>query len=970
MGTLAQFVSSTHALVYAALVLGVCTLMAWLLETLLGQVHEGTLSRRLQRAGLIALVGGLGVWAAHFLARLGYRSDYPLSYDPEMVAGSALIAIVLVGGPLALSINALRAKTRFLLGALAGAGIAVTHSTGMAALRGCSVDHPIDLQIGLAGLGALLLGSARALPQRSVFRPLSCILIVSGVLLVHFLAMTAIRITPQPGTYASGIDDEVFGTAITLMDVTLFVVGITICVCVIRVHDERRHGARLATTLAHMSNGLMTIAADGTVDIANDRFFRIVGLSPVPVPPHTPWRTFVRGNCRLMGWDEARIDRVLALHEDWFARGVRTHVEMAIGNDRTISVACEPLPDGGSVLIFNDVTELLVQAIERQGLVAKAEASERVFELMVRGITDYAIYMLNPDGTVANWNVGAERLKGYAAHEIVGAHFSRFYGEAERAAGIPDRNLATALSEGRFEEKGPRYRKDGSSFLAHVVIDPIFREDGSLLGFGKITRDRTEYVHNAQHLAHVARHDTLTGLPNRAHFLERLDASLAALEAEAQTEGRNSGEDAEKAEGHDRCLAVINIDLDGFKTINDTHGHAIGDALLRALAGRMASRLFEGELVSRFGSDEFTAFKHYRDRNELDEFLERLGTALNRPIELPGCRLIPNASIGVACYPRDARRRDELMMEADLAMYRAKASLETSVCFFEPRMDEAARERRVLIADIWTALDATDQFHVHYQSQHCTRSGVVSGFEALLRWTHPQRGPISPGVFIPIAETCGAIVRLGEWVLEQACRDAVVSDLPRVAVNLSPIQLNDPALPERVMAILTRTGLAPSRLELEVTESAVIDDRVRALDILRRIKAMGIAVAMDDFGTGYSSLETLRLFPFDRLKLDRSFTRELANDSQAQAFVRAIMSLSNSLDMPVIAEGIEEISQVRFLEEVGCQELQGFLFGRPGPIDVATSRAVVDAPPLAADDIAYEGAATTIREGEWAKAYG
>ena len=914
MNTLAQFILEASTFAYTAFVAALCVTIAWIVITLVGQIREGGESGRVWRSAAIVVIGGLGVWAVHFLAMLSYRPDYPLSYEPQTTAVSALLALLLIGTPLALSARASGAIGRFTLGAGAGAGVAVMHFVGMAALRGCIVVHPVGTQLALGALGAVVLGTALALPQRRRrFRWLACGLAVACVLLVHFLAMTAMQIAPAPETLALGIYGDVFSNVIALAVLALLVLSAVVCFWAIRIGEERRHSARLTTALAHMSNGLLAIAADGTVDIANEQFFHIIGLPPTPVRRGMAWRSFIRGNCRLMGWDEPRTAALLALHEDWSVKRTRTQLTMQIGKGRTISVGSEPLPDGGFVVILNDVTELLDQA-------AKAEASERTFKLMVRGITDYAIYMLNPDGTVANWNAGAERLKGYSAEEIVGTHFSRFYSEAEREAGMPDRNLATALREGRFEKEGLRYRKDGSTFLAHVVIDPIYREDGSLLGFGKIIRDRTEYLQSTQHLAHVTRHDALTGLPNRAHFLERLGAALEALETQ-------------QGSGSDPLVAAVSIDVNGFKAINDTYGHAIGDTLLQALACRMSACLQGGELVARFGSDEFMAFKRYRERGELDAFVARLSQAVNQPVQLLERRLNPGTSLGVACYPMDARTSDALIARADLAMHRAKASLETSVCFFEPKMDEAARERRMLTADIWTAIEAGDQFHVHYQSQHCTQSGAVSGYEALLRWRHPERGAIPPAVFIPLAENCGAIVKLGEQIMEQACRDAVAFTLPRVAVNLSPFQLNDPALPERVQAILTRTGLPPSRLEFEVTESAVIDDRSRALDILRRIKAIGITIAMDDFGTGYSSLETLRAFPFDRLKLDRSFTRGLDDDPQAQAFVHAIMSLANSLAMTVVAEGIELPSQVHFLNDVGCHELQGYLFGRPCAIE-------------------------------------
>ncbi|WP_019515145.1 bifunctional diguanylate cyclase/phosphodiesterase [Sphingomonas sp. Mn802worker] len=894
--------------------------MAWLLTMLLHPAAPVELADQRWRGLAIALLGGLGIWTVHFLAMLGFRPDYPISYDPAITTASMAISMLLVGTPLALVPTTRSNPARFAGGAVAGAGVAIMHFVGMSALRGCGVRHSDTAQTIILLIGAVLMGSAVALSHRASFRLLGCALMVACTLLVHTLAMRVMTVEPTYDTYPTGMASDLFGLIVTAAAAALLLAGIAIRFSIVRLGERHRYSMRLSTALAHMSNGLLAIEPDGTVSIANEQFFRLLGLPPARVPKGIDWKTFIRRNCMVMGWSEARIADLLDLHEVWFARDTRTQVEMEIGEGRTISVACDPLPNGGVVLTFDDLTTVLAQAAERERLAAKADQSERVFERLVRGISDYAICLINPDGTVANWNVGAERLKGYRAEEIVGEHFGRFYGAADRWAGVPNRNLATALREGRFEDEAPRFRKDGTSFLANVVIDPIFLDDGSLLGFAKITRDRTEYVRNAQSIDYMARHDALTRLSNRKHFLDQLDTTLSAMRE------RGSGEPAER-------LAVISIDLDGFKGINDAYGHSTADALLQALGARMASRLFEGELIARLGSDEFIAFKRYDGAAELDGFLERLRHATSEPVTLPGCRLIPQASMGVARFPDDAATRDALMTEADLAMNRAKGSRDAKICFFEAGLDTAARQQRMLIADMWAAIEAGDQFHIHYQSQHFTGSKAVSGYEALLRWSHPVHGAISPAVFIPLAESSGAIMRLGEWVLEQACRDAAAFDLPRIAVNLSPLQLNDPALPERVLAVLIRTGLSPTRLELEITESALIDDRARALDVLRRIKAMGVAIAMDDFGTGYSSLETLRLFPFDRLKLDRSFTRGLDDDAQAQAFVQAIMSLANSLDVTVIAEGIELASQVAFLDAAGCHELQGFLFGRPAPID-------------------------------------
>ncbi|WP_348649126.1 putative bifunctional diguanylate cyclase/phosphodiesterase [Rhizobium grahamii] len=266
-----------------------------------------------------------------------------------------------------------------------------------------------------------------------------------------------------------------------------------------------------------------------------------------------------------------------------------------------------------------------------------------------------------------------------------------------------------------------------------------------------------------------------------------------------------------------------------------------------------------------------------------------------------------------------------------MAMYRSKESPDERISFYEAGMDEAARERRSLARDVWTAL-SEKQFFLAYQVQKDARSGAITGYEVLLRWQHPERGLVPPSTFIPVAEECGAISAIGDWVLEHACAEAALwTNKDKIAVNLSPLQLGNTALVDKVRTVLLKTGLPASRLELEVTESAIIGDKARALHILRQIKALGVTVAIDDFGTGYSSLETLRSFPFDKIKLDRSFTTDLENSRQSKAFVRAIVALGKSLEVSVLAEGVETEEQMRVLTAEGCDELQGFLFGRPAP---------------------------------------
>ncbi|MFT0168717.1 putative bifunctional diguanylate cyclase/phosphodiesterase [Paraburkholderia mimosarum] len=425
--------------------------------------------------------------------------------------------------------------------------------------------------------------------------------------------------------------------------------------------------------------------------------------------------------------------------------------------------------------------------------------------------------------------------------------------------------------------------------------------------------DDSVRAESVEHLRTMAMSDMLTGLPNRASFNARIDAELARTQ-------------------DTRKLALIGIDLNRFKEINDLHGHHAGDEVLRILARRLASLVREGEFVARVGGDEFVALMRFNTRDELGDLLSRLQDALYRPVRYDDAEVLSGASLGVAIYPDDATNKTVLINNADLAMYRAKSDLSHSVCFYEPAMDEVARARRSLTHDLREAL-ARGQLSVHYQMQTSVATGEVCGYEALLRWEHPRLGFISPARFIPLAEENGLILGIGAWVLREACSRAVAWSPPvKVAVNLSPVQFAHADLPKLVETVLVETGLAPERLELELTESAIFADRARSLDVLQRIKTMGVKLALDDFGTGYSSLDTLRSFPFDKIKLDQSFVSESESSREATAIIRAVLALGKSLGIPVLAEGIETKEQLSLLADEGCDEVQGFLLGRPAPL--------------------------------------
>ncbi len=426
-------------------------------------------------------------------------------------------------------------------------------------------------------------------------------------------------------------------------------------------------------------------------------------------------------------------------------------------------------------------------------------------------------------------------------------------------------------------------------------------------------------LRSEKRIAHMAQHDTLTGLPNRAGLNEYVDRALESC-------------------NHEHRLAVISIDLDGLKEINSMHGHCAGDQLLKAFARRLSKIRADGEFVARTGGDEFLAVKQFLDQASLLEFVARLEGCLLAEYDVAGAGLPVGGHIGVALFPEDAESKDELIIKADIAMQRARVSPQQVTCFYEARMDEAARDRWRLTSDLGGVVER-NELTLAYQVQKSIKTLKTTGYEALLRWKHPHRGMVSPADFIPLAEACGAIVPIGQWVLRTACAEAARWPRDyRIAVNISPLQLTE-ELPELVHDVLLQSGLSPQRLELEITELAIIGDKTKALRILQQIKDLGVGIALDDFGTGYSSLDTLRSFPFDKIKLDRSFVSELVESAQARAIIRAVVALGSCLHIPILAEGVETPEQLALLKAEDCDEVQGYLFGRPqAMVDVAHQR--------------------------------
>lgn len=413
-------------------------------------------------------------------------------------------------------------------------------------------------------------------------------------------------------------------------------------------------------------------------------------------------------------------------------------------------------------------------------------------------------------------------------------------------------------------------------------------------------------------LEFIAFQDRLTGLRNRAFLEERLRLLT----------------------GTGRRIALVSFDLNRFKNINDVHGHQAGDHVLKAVADRLQAVIGPNEVLCRIGSDEFVGLKtELGSREDAAEFAMRMREAVIGDVDWEGNRLSVGSSLGVACIPDDGDAPDDLLIKADLAMYRAKRSGSSTPVFYDVTLDEPNRAKSLISIEMRHAIE-NGQFELCYQRQNKIADGHLMGYEVLLRWHHPERGYIGPDVFIPIAEREGYINEIGEWVLRRACREAASWVTPmKIAVNVAAKQLATADLPQIVKDALAETGLEASRLEIEITESGIISDYCHALKIVGELKALGVSIAMDDFGTGYSSLSTLQSFPFDKIKIDKAFIRDLPDNPQSSEIVRSTVELGKNLGIDVLAEGVETGAQLDFLKSIGCDQAQGFYFGRPIPSD-------------------------------------
>ncbi|HET6839123.1 MAG TPA: EAL domain-containing protein [Bradyrhizobium sp.] len=558
--------------------------------------------------------------------------------------------------------------------------------------------------------------------------------------------------------------------------------------------------------------------------------------------------------------------------------------------------------------LFDDVTEA-------KSLSRELENAKKFLELVVDNIPVSLVVERVKDRTYLLANRSAEAILNRRREDAIGLMAKDIFNPRE-AKLIDARDEAAIRKRAPITEEHPISTKDGLRlFLTRRVT--VLDDAGEPQYLIKTHEDVTDRRQTESRMAHMAYHDGLTDLPNRAAFLQALAQMIEACG------------------GTDEEFAVLSVDLDGLKEINDVFGHAIGDKLLIEVSRRLQAAA-RGGVVARLSGDEFGLIIDGKQPVAGMLLAEQLAESLAKEFQIDGKSVRTGVTTGISIFPHNGADAASLLANAGAALFRAKAKSRGSISLYEPEMDQQIRDRRVLHQDLSLAIK-NGELSLYYQPQAAARQTIASsevvGFEALARWLHPVRGFVSPVDFIPLAEESGLIVEMGEWILREACREAASWPLPRqIAVNLSPAQFMHGDLVGLVHSILLETGLAPGRLELEITEGVLIEDFDRGLALLRRLKALGVRISMDDFGSGYSSLSYLQAFPFDKIKIDRAFVMNLGRNPQSAAIVRAVIDLGHGMEMSIVAEGVETQEQLGFLADEGCDAVQGYLLGKPAPI--------------------------------------
>jgi diguanylate cyclase (GGDEF)-like protein/PAS domain S-box-containing protein len=600
---------------------------------------------------------------------------------------------------------------------------------------------------------------------------------------------------------------------------------------------------------------------------------------------------------------------------------------LTLAGSKDVAVALEALRHGAKDYLLEDHLDRdsFVRAIrnmaERQSAREMLSAEKERAQMTLNSIGD-AVLSIDLGGRITYLNAVAEKITGWSREEAASKHVDDVFVIIDGSTRAPCLNpLKTALEQNKTAGLTPNcilIRRDGAEFAIEDSAAPIHDPHGATTGAVIVFHDVSVARAIETEMSHLAQHDTLTKLPNRTLLQDRLSQAIT-------TAGRNGTR-----------IAVLFVDLDGFKHINDSLGHAIGDRLLQSVAKRLLAAVRTSDTVTRIGGDEFVVLlSEVAHAGDAGVKAGKILAALNAPLEIDQHNLRVTASIGVTTYPEDGQETAMLIKNADLAMYQAKENGRNNYQFFEKGMNVRALERQSVEENLCFALDR-GELVMHYQPKINLKTGEITGVEALIRWQHPERGLIGPLQFISVAEDCGLMLPIGNWVLRESCRqakawqDAGLRPI-EMAVNVSSVEFRNEDFLEGVRAILEETGLSPYYLGLELTESVLMQHAEFTVPVLKKLKAMGVRLAIDDFGTGYSSLSYLRQFPIDTLKVDQSFVNGINADTDDATIINAVINMGSNLNHRVIAEGVETVEQLAFLQAHGCDEGQGYYFSRPVP---------------------------------------
>ncbi len=676
-------------------------------------------------------------------------------------------------------------------------------------------------------------------------------------------------------------------------------------------------GSILEEAIDNLLLGILIFDVKREVVFCNKRYMEIYGLSADQVRPGTPVSQLIQHRLKL-GL------KIRSTPEDYIRGRIASDVvgdttTHEFTDGRIISYTLYPMADGGGMATHEDITareEMSARLKAQYELGKQQEARLKLqnfqFDTAINNMSqglcffdaDHRLMVCN-DRYAEMYDLPRDRVgPGTPLTEIVDLGFE--------AGSIPEMSRDEYLHwrtnvaiSGEPSDRIIEMRNGRTFKIRHRPLPD--------LGWVATHEDITEQRQAEIKIAHMAHHDALTDLANRVLLNERLESALATF---------RDGE----------MIAVHHLDLDQFKAVNDTFGHPAGDQLLKIVAERLRGLVRTTDTIARMGGDEFVVLQApIADPTEASALAQAIIELMSMPYDLNGHQAVVGASIGIAVSPGDGSSCDNLLRNADLALYRAKADGRGTFRFFEPVMDLQMQTRRTMELDLRKALPA-GQFELYYQPVVNVASNEIRGFEALIRWNHPERGMIAPATFIPLAEEIGFIVPLGEWVIRQACIAAAKwpEDI-HVAVNISAVQFRSPDLMKVIVGALAASGLDPARLELEITETVLLHSKEATLAVLHQLRALGVRIAMDDFGTGYSSLTYLQCFPFDKIKIDRSFVKDVTENKGSLNIVRAVAALANGMGMTTTAEGVETQDQLDRIAAEGCTEMQGFLFSRPIP---------------------------------------